>query len=82
MKTSSGFTIEKKYGIRSHCIVKKNSVDDPFREAPVSIVFGMGIDDIRENLLYRKEVKGDPKFILGEKEFIFLLICPYGLQEH
>ena len=70
MKLESGYQVEKKYGIRSHCIVKKNTVDDPFREAPVSIIFGHGVDDIRENLIFVKEVTQEKHFeSFGEKPF-------------
>lgn len=51
-------TIEKKKGIRSKAQVKKSSVGDPYGEAPYSIIFGYGMDDLRENLQYLKEVNG------------------------
>ena len=44
-----------------NCIAKiiKNSKDDPFREAPFSIVFGYGLDDIRSNLQWYKDMTGE-----------------------
>lgn len=50
-----GILASKVVGIRSTAIVKKNSCDDPFREAPVFIMFGRGIDDVRGNLQWLKE---------------------------
>ncbi len=50
--------VGKVIGIESHCIIKKSTVDDPYREAPIYIVFGYGIDDIRGNLQYLKDMTG------------------------
>jgi len=46
----------KAYGIKSLVTVKKSSVDDPLRTADIYIVFGYGLDDIRGNLQYCKDV--------------------------
>jgi len=48
-------TVEKTIGIKSIARVIKNSCDDPFREVPVYIIFGQGIDDIRGNLQWIKD---------------------------
>lgn len=61
--------IEKVYGIRSICEVKKSSVGDPFRKAPIYIIFNHGIDDIRANLQWLKDVTGGDKYIAGGREF-------------
>lgn len=42
-------------GIRATAKIVKNSVSDPFREVPLFIMFGIGIDDIRGNLQWLKE---------------------------
>lgn len=47
---------EKIIGIRSQCSVKKNSVDEGFREADVYIRYGYGVDDVRGNLQYIKDM--------------------------
>jgi protein RecA len=53
----SGVKVKKAIGIESTCYVKKSSIDDPYREAPVYIIFGYGIDDIRANLQWLKDMK-------------------------
>jgi len=60
---------EKIIGIKSNCIVKKSSVDIPFRSAEVFIVFNYGIDDIRGNLQYIKTTKGDTGYIVADKSY-------------
>ncbi|MFA7287366.1 MAG: hypothetical protein WC055_00655 [Melioribacteraceae bacterium] len=62
-------TIEKKKGIRSKAQIKKSSIGDPHGECPYSIVFGYGLDDMRENLQYLKEVNGESKYVVGDQEF-------------
>jgi len=59
-------------GIRSICEVKKSSIDVPYRKAPVFIVFGVGIDDVRGNLTWMKENTGATKYVAGDKEFAFV----------
>lgn len=49
-------TFSKIIGIKSMCFVKKSTVDDPYREVPIYIIFGYGIDDIRGNLQYIKDM--------------------------
>ncbi len=53
-----GKKLSKVIGIRSKVTVVKSTIDEPFREAPVSIVFGYGIDSIRDELIYLKENLG------------------------
>jgi len=66
---SNGKKAEKTIGIRSQCIVKKSSVDEPFRTCFISIIFGYGIDDIRENLQYLKENLGLTMYKIADQEF-------------
>ena len=68
-KTIKGVEHEKIFGIQSICTVKKSSVDDPFRTANIYIVFGVGIDDIRANLAYLKQMTKADKYIAVDKEF-------------
>ena len=56
------YKTEKAIGIRSICEVKKNSLDEPFGKAQVSIIFNYGIDDIRDNLEYLKTTYGLDKY--------------------
>lgn len=55
-KFRTGKEISKQVGIVSNCYIKKSSLDDPFRECPIYIVFRYGIDDVRGNLQYLKEM--------------------------
>lgn len=48
--------IKKVIGIESKCLVVKSSIDDPYRECKIFIVFHHGIDDIRGNLQYMKDM--------------------------
>ena len=50
-----------------NCVAKivKNSKDDPYREAPFSIVFGYGLDDIRSNLQWYKDYGFEERIKLG-----------------
>jgi recombination protein RecA len=48
-------TFEKVIGIESEAFVIK-SIDDPYRKASIYIIFGYGIDDIRGNLQYIKDM--------------------------
>jgi len=54
--------IKKTIGIISVATIKKSSIDDPFRTAPIYILFGYGIDDIRANLQWYKDVTGGNKY--------------------
>jgi RecA/RadA recombinase len=60
---------EKVIGINSICKIQKSSVDEPFREAPVCIIFNYGIDDIRANLQYVKDITKATKYDAITKEF-------------
>jgi RecA/RadA recombinase len=68
-KTIHGVKHEKTYGIQSICTIKKSSIDDPYREANIFIVFGLGIDDVRGNLAYLKQMTGNTKYDGVTEEF-------------
>ena len=55
-KLESGKVVTKQVGIVSNCYIKKSSIDDPFREVPIYIVFRYGIDDVRGNLQFLKDM--------------------------
>ena len=65
--TIEGKQHKKIEGVHCICKIKKNSVDDPYREADMYIKFGYGIDDIRANLQYVKDIKGSKTY--GEDFF-------------
>jgi recombination protein RecA len=68
-KTINGQKVIKKYGIQSICTVKKSSIDDPYREANIFIIFKHGIDDIRGNLMYLKKMSGSKTYDGITEEF-------------
>lgn len=79
-------SVDKIIGVTSTCFIKKSSIDDPYRECNVSIVFGYGIDDIRENLTFLKIHKGDQKYIVGGQEYVQInkaieVVEEWGLEE-
>ena len=61
--------ITKTLGINVMVKMIKNTKNDPFREAPLSIVFGYGIDDVRANLQYLKDNQGDTVFDCIDKTY-------------
>jgi len=64
-----GKDVEQIVGIKSQCTIKKSSVDNPYREADVSIIFQYGIDDLRGNLQYCKDMTGGTKYACQDKEY-------------
>lgn len=62
--------IEKVIGIRSTCETIKSSIDDPFRRCNISILFGYGIDDIRDNLQYLKDMNNYSSYNCIDKTFV------------
>lgn len=54
----NGKEVKKVIGIESKCFVRK-TVDDPFRECPLSIIFNYGVDTIRDELQYLKTMMND-----------------------
>lgn len=58
----SGQKVTKVLGIKSEAIIKKSSVDNEFRTAPIYIIFGVGVDDVRANLQYLKDVNKDSRY--------------------
>ena len=65
-KTIRGAKQKKVIGIQSNVKITKNSLDDPFREVPIFIIFGYGIDDIRGNLTWYKEANNSKSFLLPD----------------
>ena len=61
---SSGTKVEQWVAIISEATVIKSSVDIPFRSAPLYIDFGYGMDDVRANLQWYKDMT-NPKGSYG-----------------
>lgn len=68
-KIRSGKQIEQSIGVQSECFIKKSSVDNGYRSAPLYIINGQGIDDIRGNLQWYKSMMKSTKYIAVDKEY-------------
>ena len=69
-KKSAAKKISKITGVEAVVRIVKSTVDDPFRTAPVRILFGYGIDDVGANLQWLKTIAGLSKYLAVDKEFI------------
>jgi hypothetical protein len=56
-KLKSGKEVKKIIGIQSECYIKKSTVDSPYRSCLLSIIFNYGIDDIRDQLQWYKDMQ-------------------------
>jgi RecA/RadA recombinase len=68
-KITSGVEVKKTIGIESEVLVKKSTVDDEYRTAPLYIIFGVGIDDVRANLQYVKDMMKKTKYQCVDQEW-------------
>lgn len=64
-KTIRGNKIKKVVGVETEIEVFKSSVWKPFNRATVTIIYDYGIDDIKENLKFVKEMTGGSVYTLG-----------------
>lgn len=74
--------LKKPIGIKSTARVVKSSVDDPFRECDLYILFGYGIDDIRGNLQFIKEVTGDTRYDVFDKKMVSIDQACKFIEKH
>lgn len=68
VKSPGGKEVKKVVGIRSELTIIK-SIDDPFRTAPVSIIFGYGVDTIRDELQYYKDMVNETTYNCFNKTY-------------
>jgi len=61
--------IKKAIGILSEVYVFKNAVDSAFRKAPIYIIPNVGIDDVRANLQYVKDMTKCTMYSCIDKEY-------------
>ena len=62
-------TMVRQTGVKTLVKIVKNSIDHPFREVPVTIMFDYGIDDIADMLQYVKDITGDTMYKAGDKKY-------------
>jgi len=63
-----GKEIQKTIGIRPDAYIFKSTIDEPYREIPLYIIFNYGIDDLRGNLVYLKQMTGAKMYPVVDKE--------------
>jgi RecA/RadA recombinase len=63
-----GKTIKKTIGVRSNVYIWKSSICAPYASADVCIVFDYGVDDIRSNLEYIREMSGYKNYWAVDRE--------------
>jgi len=86
-RTIGNKTISRVIGVEVQIEVFKSSIWKPFRTAPLTILYDYGIDDIRENLQYVKEMTGaNAYYVENEKlsnsiEKAIALVERNGLQD-
>lgn len=54
--------IKRVIGIQTNATIVKSSIDIPWRIAPIHIIFNYGIDDIRGNLQWLKDMTGETTY--------------------
>jgi recombination protein RecA len=74
--------IKKITGIESDCEIIKNSLDSPFRKAPIRILFGVGIDDVGANLQWLKDTLGLSKYKAVDQEYQVLDVAIKYIEEN
>lgn len=71
-------------GIKTECTIVKNSCDVPQRKANIVITFRYGIDDIRANLQFNKDVTTDTKYECcgNDKSYVALIDAVRYVEDH
>ena len=64
----TGVEIKKAMGIHSEVYVKKSTVDAPYRTCPLTIIFNHGIDDVRDQLQYYKDMTKETTYNCFDKK--------------
>jgi len=58
--------VEKTVAMMTNITVYKSSVGEPYHKVPVFIDLAYGVDDIRANLQYLKEITGNTVYAIGD----------------
>jgi RecA/RadA recombinase len=87
LKNADGKEVKKRIehdkiiGIECKATLVKNHIDDPWREAPLRIIFGYGFDDVGANLTWIKQVLGLNQFLAVDKSFTSLLEATQHIEK-
>lgn len=68
----AGAKVSRTIGIKTKFNIVKNSIDAPFRDGYYFLMFGYGIDDVRTNLQYVKDITKNTKYVAVDKEYVQL----------
>jgi RecA/RadA recombinase len=74
--------VQKVLGVKTEFEIVKNSIHDPFEKGFFFIIFGYGIDDIRTNLQYMKEKKGEGTYDAIKRRFQSLDQASLCIEAH
>lgn len=85
-KSPGGKALEKTVGRIAEALVYKSTIDHPQRTAPLYIMFDYGIDDIRANLQWLKDMNKASGYVVNGKPFNSMdkaihVVEKYGLEE-
>jgi RecA/RadA recombinase len=70
--TEKKVELSKIIGIESEAIIIKSSISSEFQKAPIYIISGVGIDDVRANLIWLKKMYAKTKFPCVNKEYPYI----------
>jgi len=82
VKLTSGVEFTQPVGILSEFYVKKSTIDAPFRSAPIYIMFDYGIDDVRGNLQWYKDMTKNTKYSCVDKEYAYMADARRYIEEN
>ena len=75
-------TVKRAVGIMSECVVVKSSIDRPYRTAPIYIIFDYGLDDVRANLQFMKDMLGSTTYDVFDKTYQALDNAVAYIEDH
>lgn len=67
--TKKKIELSKIIGIESEAVTIKSSISNEFQKVPIYTIFGVGIDDVRANLVWLKKMYAMTKFPCADKEY-------------
>ncbi len=82
VELKSGVKFTQPVGILSEFYVKKSTIDAPFRSAPIYVMFDYGIDDIRGNLQWYKDMTKNTKYFCIDKEYVSMADARRYIEEN
>lgn len=74
--------VKRAVGIMSECVVVKSSIDRPYRTAPIYIIFDYGLDDVRANLQFMKDMHSTTTYNAFDKTYQSLDAAVGYIEDH